>query len=164
MWRIIPYEDEEYRAEGISFWSWVSSEDGEWTLTCNDKDEVPDWLHIELSDVEPEEEILGYEVHAEVIADPLPEGMDYREAIVRFEFPGAYLDYKFMQGEKPDDCGIKGDVNNDMEINIADINALLDIILGASADECTRWRADMNGDGEIGLADVNALSDNILSH
>ena len=68
-----------------------------------------------------------------------------------------------IDGGDPD-CGIKGDVNNDKEINIADINALLDIILGASADECTRWRADMNGDGEIGLADVNALSDNILSH
>ena len=62
------------------------------------------------------------------------------------------------------DCGIKGDVNNDKEINIADINALTDIVLGASVDECTRWRADVNGDGEVGLGDVNALIDMILSH
>ena len=61
-----------------------------------------------------------------------------------------------------DDCGIKGDVNGDGEINIADVNALMDIILGAAADDCTRWRGDFNGDGEIGLADVNALIDFIL--
>ena len=60
------------------------------------------------------------------------------------------------------DCGTKGDVNNDGEINIADINALMDLILGATADECTRWRADVNNDGEIGVADVNALIDIIL--
>lgn len=69
-----------------------------------------------------------------------------------------------VQGEGGDDCGTKGDVNNDGEIGIADVNALLDIILGANVDDCTRWRADMNGDGEIGLADVNALTDYILGH
>jgi hypothetical protein len=62
-----------------------------------------------------------------------------------------------------DPCGIKGDVNNDQEIGVADINALIDIILGGSADECTRWRADVAEDGEIGVADVNALIDLILS-
>ena len=61
------------------------------------------------------------------------------------------------------DCGIKGDVNNDGEINIADINALIDIILGGNADDCTLWRGDFNGDGEIGIADINALIDYILS-
>jgi len=34
-----------------------------------------------------------------VTAEPLPAGVAYREAVVRFEFPGAYIDYKFMQGE-----------------------------------------------------------------
>ena len=98
----------------------------------------------------------------------VPEDLDYS---VTHYVEGFLTVYKgelefypiLIDGGDPD-CGIKGDVNNDKEINIADINALLDIILGASADECTRWRADMNGDGEIGLADVNALSDNILSH
>ncbi len=61
------------------------------------------------------------------------------------------------------DCGIKGDVNNDHEINLADVNALIDIILGANADDCTRWRADVAEDSEIGVADVNALIDMILS-
>lgn len=61
------------------------------------------------------------------------------------------------------DCGKKGDVNNDGEINIADINALIDIILGAEADDCTKWRADVAEDNEIGIADVNALIDLIFS-
>ena len=43
------------------------------------------------------------------------------------------------------------------------MNALIDIILGANADECTRWRADVAEDSEIGVADVNALIDMILS-
>ena len=53
--------------------------------------------------------------------------------------------------------GIKGDVNGDGEINIADVNALLDIILGGDADEDTLKRADVNEDKEIGIADVNAV-------
>ena len=150
MWRIIPYEDEEYRAEGISFWSWVSSEDGEWTLTCNDKDEVPDWLHIELSDVEQEEEILGYEVQADVIADPLPEGMDYREAIVRFEIPGDYIEYKFTQGDHlpPPPPPANYDMNGDGIRNIADLDLLIVLILNEAID--------------ANISDINALIEIII--
>ena len=60
------------------------------------------------------------------------------------------------------DCGTKGDVNNDKEINIADINVLIDIILGATADDCMRWRADVAEDGEINIADINSVIDIIL--
>ena len=58
---------------------------------------------------------------------------------------------------------LRGDVNGDGEVNIADINALLDIILGGKVDDATRRRADVNQDGEIGIADVNAVMDIILS-
>ena len=61
------------------------------------------------------------------------------------------------------ECGLKGDVNGDGEINIGDINALIDIILsGRTPDTCTFWRADLAEDSELGLADVNALIDMIL--
>ncbi len=50
-----------------------------------------------------------------------------------------------------------GDVNNDGEVNIADVNEVSDIILGGSADADTRLRADVNEDGEINIADVNAI-------
>lgn len=52
-----------------------------------------------------------------------------------------------------------GDVNGDGEVNVADVNTLVDIILGGGADDATIKRADVNEDGEITLADVNALTD-----
>lgn len=57
---------------------------------------------------------------------------------------------------------LKGDVNGDSEVNIADINALIDIILGGSSDAEQKIRADVNEDGEINIADINALIDIIL--
>ncbi|MBR5726065.1 MAG: SUMF1/EgtB/PvdO family nonheme iron enzyme [Muribaculaceae bacterium] len=47
-----------------------------------------------------------------------------------------------------------GDVNNDNEVNIADVNAVIDIILdgGTYSDA-----ADVNHDGEINIADLNAV-------
>ena len=57
---------------------------------------------------------------------------------------------------------IKGDVNGDGEVNIADVNALVDIILGGGADAETMLRADVNEDNEINIADINALIDIIL--
>ncbi|MBR5674602.1 MAG: GH32 C-terminal domain-containing protein [Muribaculaceae bacterium] len=58
------------------------------------------------------------------------------------------------------DDGIKGDVNGDGEVNIADINAIIDIILSGNQNNP---KADVNGDGEVNIADVNAIIDIILS-
>ena len=52
-----------------------------------------------------------------------------------------------------------GDVNHDLEVNIADVNAVIDIILGGNDDTIA---ADVNGDGEINIADINAVIDIIL--
>ena len=57
---------------------------------------------------------------------------------------------------------VTGDVNGDGEVNIADINALIDVILGGDADADQRMRADVNSDGEVNIADINALIDIIL--
>ena len=51
-----------------------------------------------------------------------------------------------------------GDVNGDLEVNIADINAVIDIILNGSGNPC----GDVNGDGEINIADINAVVNIIL--
>ena len=56
-----------------------------------------------------------------------------------------------------------GDVNNDGEVTISDVNALIDIILGGDTDSDTRRRADINNDGETTISDVNALIDLLLS-
>lgn len=56
--------------------------------------------------------------------------------------------------------GIVGDVNGDGEVNIADINAVIDMILSSSSN----LNGDVNHDGEINIADINAIIDLILSH
>ena len=53
-----------------------------------------------------------------------------------------------------------GDVNGDLEINIADINTVIDIILDGTT---ITPAADVNGDGEINIADINAVIDIILN-
>ncbi len=52
-----------------------------------------------------------------------------------------------------------GDVNGDGEVNIADINAVIAIILGGDKNSA----ADVNGDGEVNIADINAIINRILS-
>ena len=57
---------------------------------------------------------------------------------------------------------LKGDVNLDGEVTVADINAIVDIILGAEADAGLLSRADVNGDREISVADLNEVVNVIL--
>ena len=54
--------------------------------------------------------------------------------------------------------GNPGDVNGDGEVNIADVNALIDMILSG----LTTPAGDVNRDGEVNIADVNAVIDMIL--
>lgn len=140
----------------IEFKSYLHSSDDDWTITCKGE-EIPDWLEIELVDGEEDGEFNNL-VTAQVTADPLPVGLSYREAVVRFEIPGAYLDYKFIQSSSiipPCPCDpING------EITIANVNCLIHLILTGQYDECN----DINADGEITIADVNVLIDYILEH
>ncbi len=86
--------------------------------------------------------------------------MDYVENWIRQRMP--YLDeHIFIEMDEPEPAPV-GDVNGDGEVNIADVNALIDIILGGYANASTMKRADVNGDGEVNIADVNALIDIIL--
>jgi subtilisin family serine protease len=59
---------------------------------------------------------------------------------------------------------IHGDANGDGEVNIADINAVIDVLLSSHATAEQRQNADINGDGEVNIADINAIIDVILSH
>ena len=52
-------------------------------------------------------------------------------------------------------AAVKGDVNNDGEVNIADVNAVINMILTGEPDLI----GDVNNDGEINIADVNAVID-----
>ena len=58
---------------------------------------------------------------------------------------------------------LSGDVNNDGEVNISDINAVIGIILGGPVNEDFMRRADVNGDGDVNIGDINVLIAIILS-
>lgn len=137
----------------IEFYSLTPSADNGWTVTCRGE-EIPEWLDIELIDGEKFGKFNDL-ITAKVVAEPIPEGVSYREAVVRFEIPGAYINYKFIQdgGHLPNPC-----IDEDGELNIGDLNYLIHLILSEMYDNCY----DVNEDGELGLADINALIDLII--
>lgn len=60
---------------------------------------------------------------------------------------------------------IEGDVNNDGEVNIADVMAIVELILASSShrDPARLVRADLNRDAEVQIADINAVIRIILN-
>lgn len=54
--------------------------------------------------------------------------------------------------------GVKGDVNGDGVVDVDDMNAVIDTVLGGAA----LATADVNGDGTVDISDVNAVIDIIL--
>lgn len=70
---------------------------------------------------------------------------------------GPSITLRFVKGDLPEP-GKPGDVNADGEVNIADVNAVIDMILSQSSNKS----GDVNGDGEVNIADVNAVIDYIL--
>ena len=69
--------------------------------------------------------------------------------------------YKVYYKGEPVAPVVIGDINGDGEVNIADVNAIIDIILNGNASE--NMLADVNSDGEVNIADVNAVINIILS-
>ena len=55
-------------------------------------------------------------------------------------------------------ANLPGDVNNDGEVNIADVNAVIDVILGGGSSQS----ADVNKDSEVNISDINTVIDIIL--
>ena len=49
-------------------------------------------------------------------------------------------------------------MNGDGEVNIADVNAVIDLILTGRSSAA----GDVNGDGEVNIADINSIIDLIL--
>jgi len=64
--------------------------------------------------------------------------------------------FKFM--------GMKGDINNDGEINVVDVVRCVNIILGnpPSPTQYELWAADVNSDGDVNVIDVVAIVNIIL--
>ena len=73
------------------------------------------------------------------------------------KIPGMELVYASMPQDEPQP--FTGDVNGDGEIGIADVNAIIELILSGGYLPA----ADVNGDGEVGIADANAVIGLILN-
>ena len=50
--------------------------------------------------------------------------------------------------------GLKGDVNGDGTVDISDVNAVINIMLGKGQSNDA---ADVNGDGKVDISDVNVV-------
>lgn len=68
-----------------------------------------------------------------------------------FDVPGMELVYKHMPADEQPQ--LVGDVNGDGEISIADVTALVDLVIRQDVNA----RSDVNVDGETSVADVTAL-------
>ena len=66
-----------------------------------------------------------------------------------------------IPGDEP--SFIRGDVNNDNRVSIADVTALIDYLLSQDASSINTDAADCNQDDRISIADVTALIDYLLA-
>jgi hypothetical protein len=55
-----------------------------------------------------------------------------------------------------------GDVNEDGDVTIADVTALIDYLLGNNVSPFSTEAADVYSDGDINITDVTALIDLLL--
>ena len=60
-------------------------------------------------------------------------------------------------------AGLRGDVNGDNNVSIADVTALIDYLLSGDASSVNLGAADCNQDNGVSIADVTALIDYLLS-
>ena len=112
--KLVTTPAEGYTFDYISVYSTKSSE--EWTVTTVDGQDVPEWLTLEIADVVENDEFTN-EVQIKATAAPLPEGVSYREAKVKFSVPGASLVYNFSQGTS----GI-----NDVTVNKSEVKKVVE--------------------------------------
>ena len=59
--------------------------------------------------------------------------------------------------------GLKGDVNGDGNVTVADVTALINLVLSGNASAAAHSAADMNEDGNLTVADVTALISYVLA-
>lgn len=55
-----------------------------------------------------------------------------------------------------------GDVNNDSTVDISDVSALIDYLLGTYVEDFNEANADVDGDGSVGISDVTDMIDCLL--
>lgn len=66
-----------------------------------------------------------------------------------------------MEGQEKD--LMVGDLNCDGEISVADVNVLIDMVLGKGDNACPPILADCNADNEVTIADINQIINLIIN-
>jgi hypothetical protein len=68
------------------------------------------------------------------------------------------LDYvPFMVTIENEEDGLKGDVNRDEEVDVADVVQTVNYTLGKTPQMFAKYNADVNGDGEVNVGDIVAM-------
>ena len=64
-----------------------------------------------------------------------------------------------IDAEPYKEVGIKGDVNGDGAVDVADISAIIEVMAGDGQSSMVngQWSADVNGDGTVDVADISAV-------
>ena len=60
-------------------------------------------------------------------------------------------------------ASLRGDVNGDGNVNVADVTALINLVLEGNATVASHPAADVNEDGELNIGDVTSLISLVLS-
>ena len=100
---------------------------------------------------------LGMDVWAGVDQPSIPLITPSDEAELMYQEADQWMNFFFAPSF------LRGDVNNDGIINIADVTSLIDYILTGDSTDVNILAADMDADGTVGISDVTALIDYILT-
>ncbi len=96
-------------------------------------------------------------IYPEVYPEAFQEGDNVLAIYIQQNWGGAYFDCELFMEELD---AIPGDVNGDGRVNVSDVSALINMILGLTTMD--NYRADVNGDGRVNVSDVSALINIIL--
>ena len=79
---------------------------------------------------------------------------------MRIDEEAGLASFWYMKEPEPP---MRGDLNLDGEVNIADVTVLIDCLLSDQVDPEMFNRADIDGDHEVAISDVTALIDLLLT-
>ena len=140
--------------ETVDFFSTHSSD--EWTVVDENGNELPKWLTYQVSD-SVEAATGNFTDHSYFkLTCAANEGAN-RACNVKISFPGAQ---QIIHVTQEGSGLIKGDINGDGIVNVTDVTALINAILGN--DEYPNVNKDLNADGVVNVTDVTALINLIL--
>ena len=88
------------------------------------------------------------------------EVIDNRNVLIYQYYPGGHITLWKLTKRGGN---LRGDANDDGDVNIADVTALIDYLLSGSTDGINLDNADCNQDSDVNIGDVTALIDFLLS-